>query len=129
MGLSNLEARFLSRKTDAEEISDFLRFATERRRGQLHVPPARERDNRPELVSRNSRTLSLHHQSAPGAHPHQAPEERGRIPAAISRHTRSFGAGKTSRSSALPTAAKFQSRSGGASRLSENLAANGAHGI
>jgi hypothetical protein len=33
-----------------------------------------------------ARTFPLHHQGAPGAHPHQAPEELRRIPATLSRH-------------------------------------------
>src|SRR5208282_5173613 len=123
MGLSNLEACFLSRETSSEKIPEFLRLETECRRSQLHLPPVGERDDRPELDRRNPQPLSFRHQSAPGANPHQAPEERGRIPAALSRYAGSSRARKASRPGALSTPAKFQSRSRGASRVSENPAA------
>src|SRR5258708_31173604 len=92
MGLPDMEARFLSRETCAKEISELLRIETECRRGQLHVPPAGKRDDCPELDRRNPRALSLHHQGAPGSHTYQAPEERGRIPATLSRSTGSLRA-------------------------------------
>src|SRR5271154_6193680 len=112
MGVSNLEARFLSGEARAEKIPEFLRLETERRRSQLHLPPVGKRDDRPELDRRNPRAFPLHHQSPPGAKPHQAPEKRGRIPAALSRHARSSGASKAPRPPALSTPAKLQGRSG-----------------
>src|ERR1700730_8501180 len=76
MGISNMEARLLSRETRAKEISELLRIETECRRSQLHLPPVGKRDDRAELDRRNARPFSLHHQGAPGAHAYQAPEER-----------------------------------------------------
>ncbi len=72
MGVSNLEARFLSGETRAEEISELLRLEAECRRSQLHLPPTGKRDDRPELDRRNARAFSFHDQGAPGAHAHQA---------------------------------------------------------
>src|SRR6202140_3354172 len=60
MGLSDMEARFLSRETCAKEISELLRIETECRRGQLHLPPVGKGDDCPELDRRNARSLSLH---------------------------------------------------------------------
>src|ERR1019366_2969987 len=71
MGLSNMEARFLSGETCTEKISELLRFETECRRSQLHLPPVGKRVDRPELDRRNARAFSLHDQGAPGAHAHQ----------------------------------------------------------
>src|ERR1035437_5283745 len=79
MGLSNMDARFLTGETCAEEISELLRFETECRRCQLHLPPVAKRDDRPELDRRNARAFSLHHQGARGAHAYQAVEDRLRI--------------------------------------------------
>ena len=121
MGLSKLEARLLSRETRAEEIPQLLRHEAECRRGQLHLSPVGERNDHPELDRRNSRALPLHHQSAPGPHAHQAPEGRRRIPEALSRHSRSAGARQASGPDALPASAQFQSRPGGAVRISEHL--------
>src|SRR3981081_1311680 len=123
MGLSNMEARLLSRETGAKEVSELLRIETECCRSQLHFPPVGKRDDRPELDRRNPRAFSLHHQSAPGAHAHQAAEERGRIPTAFSGPPRSSRPRQASRPAALPTPAKFQSGSSRARRLSEKLAA------
>src|SRR5271169_7042613 len=129
MGVSNLEARILSRETSSEKIPEFLRLEPECRRSQLHLPPISERDDRPELDRRNPRPFPFHHQSASGSNPHQAPEERGRIPATLSRHAGSFRACKAPRPGALSTPAKLQSRSGGARRVSRNSAAKCARGI
>src|SRR6266852_6802288 len=86
MGVSNMEARFLSRETCAEEIPELLRFKTKCRRSQLHLPPVDKRDDRTKLDRRNAGAFSLHHQGAPGAHAYQAIEERGRIPTTLRRH-------------------------------------------
>src|SRR5271156_4799781 len=119
MGVSNLEARLLSGEARAEKIPEFLRLETERRRSQLHLPPVGKRDDRPELDRRNPRAFSLHHQGAPGAYPHQAPQERGGIPATLPRHPRSSGARRTPGPAALPTPTQLQSRSASALRISE----------
>src|SRR5208337_160824 len=129
MGVSDLEARFLSGETCAEEISELLRLETECCRSQLHLPPVGERDDRPELDRRNARAFSLHHQGAPGAHAHQALEERGRIPDAFSRHPGSLRTRRTPRPAPLSTTAELQGGSGGAFRVSEKLAAQCARGV
>src|SRR6266849_4539588 len=124
MGVSNMEARFLSGETCAEEISKFLRFETECCRSQLHLPPAGKRDDCPELDRRNAGTFSLHHQGAPGAHAYQAIEERGRIPTTLRRHARRSRTRRTPWSAALSAATEFQSGSSRALRISKKLAAN-----
>ena len=129
MGVSDVEARFLSGETGAEEIPELLRLPTECRRSQLHLPPTGKRNDRPELDRGNARAFSLQHQGAPGAHAHQAPEECGRIPAALSRHTGRIGARRASRPAALSAAAEFQGRSGRALRVPEKSAAKCADGL
>ncbi len=43
MGVSDMEARFLSGKTGPEKVSQLLRLETECRRSQLHFPPTGQR--------------------------------------------------------------------------------------
>src|SRR5260370_710417 len=61
MGLSDMEARFLSGETCAEKISELLRIETECRRSQLPLPPVGKRDDCPELDRRNAGSLPPHH--------------------------------------------------------------------
>src|ERR1035438_10799311 len=91
MGVSNLEARFLSRETRAEEVSEFLCEQVECGGSQLHLPPVGEGNDGPKLARRDAGAFPLHDQSAPGADAHQALEGRGGIPAAFSRYARSAG--------------------------------------
>src|ERR1019366_9444385 len=129
MGLSDMETRFLSGKTRAEEISKLLRIEIEYRRSQLHLSPVGQRDDRTEMDRRNARAFSLHHQGAPGAHAHQATEERGRIPDPLPRYAGGFRARRAAWPAALSVAAEFQSGSGGAFRVSEILAGKCARGV
>src|SRR5436190_13894560 len=54
MGLSQLEARVLSRQTAAEKFPAVLRHATQRRRGEFHLSAIGERNHRSEVDRRNA---------------------------------------------------------------------------
>ncbi len=51
MGVSDVEARFLSRQAGAEKVSGPLRHSTEYRRSQFHLPPTGERNDHSELAA------------------------------------------------------------------------------
>src|SRR5208337_142184 len=129
MGLSDMEARFLSGETCAEKLSELLRFETECRRSQLHLPPMGKTDDRPDVDCRNARAFPLQHQGAPVAHAHQAIAGRAKILDALSRHAESIKARRAAGPVALSVAAEFQSGPGTAFRVSEKLAAKCARGV
>ena len=83
MGLSKLEARFLSGQARAEKVSQSLRHATQHGRGELYFSATGEGDHDPELDPGNARALSSRHQGASGDHAHQTAEGDGRFCSAL----------------------------------------------
>src|SRR5947199_10035052 len=79
MGLSELEARFLSGETGASEISVLLHHAPQYGRGEFHLSAIVERHQRPEMDPRNARQVSLRHKCPPSDHAYSADKESRRI--------------------------------------------------
>src|SRR5579862_2122969 len=73
MGLPELEAGFLSRKTRAGKVSAALFRSVERRRSELYFSPVVERNHRAKVDQRNASNVSLQRESASSHHTYQAP--------------------------------------------------------
>src|SRR5437879_3198172 len=86
MGLPELEAYFLSRKTSSDKIPDALLHPTEHGRSQPNLPPTAERNYGAKMDYPNARAFSLRHQGAPGDHSHQAFEKYRRLRPTFSQH-------------------------------------------
>src|SRR5690348_4632841 len=112
MGLPDMEAGLLSTKAGPKEISRPLCYPVERRRGQLHISTAGQRNNGAELACGNARDISIHYQSASGHHAHQAIEgDRGFL-ASLPRNDRTACSSGETWTSFVPATSQSESRRG-----------------
>src|SRR5215469_3524318 len=129
MGLPELEARILSRKTGAEEIPELLHHSPEYGRGEFHVSAAGEREHDSELARGEPRALPFRSEGSPGHYPHQAAEGNRGLCAAVLVDDRTAGRGGEARSGAVPASTESEGRCRAAEGLSRNITEDGSHGI
>src|SRR5439155_6334242 len=123
MGLSELEARFLSGETGASEISVLLHHATQYGRGEFHLSAIVERHHRPEMDRRNARQVSLRHKGPPSDHAYLAAKENRRIHSEIFKYAGAVGSCRQIRTTAFSVGAKHEGRYRRAERIFVNAAA------
>src|ERR1700676_4093611 len=106
MGLSNMEARFLSAEGGTEEIPESLRDATKHSRSEFYFSSTGQRIDDPELAAKYARALSFRRKGPSGHHSHQAAQGDRRLCAAISGDHRTAGRGGQAGACAVSASAK-----------------------
>src|SRR5487761_248046 len=106
MGVSQLEAGFLSRQAAAEEFSSVLRQPAKYRRSQFYVSSASQGDYRSEMDCRKPGRIPLRSQSSSGHHTYQAVKEDGGFHPPFPQHHRASGPRRETRTATVPTASK-----------------------
>ena len=91
MGLSDLEARFLSAKAGPEEVPESLRDPTQYRRSEFYFPPTGQRIDHSELAPRYATPFSFRRKGPSGHHSHQAAQRDGRLRPTIFGDYRALG--------------------------------------
>src|SRR5947209_3222290 len=125
MGIPELEACFLPRETGSDEISALLRRSAKYGGSKPHFSSASERHHRAKMDHSDSGAFSVRNQGAPGDHAHQATEGSRGVCAALFRHHRTACPFRKTWPSAIPIAAKHESRPQAAGRISGNTSPSG----
>src|SRR6266496_4981907 len=107
VGVSQLEAGFLSRQTGAGQVSGPLCHTAEYGGGQLHLSSIGEGNDHPEMDRSNTRRLPLQRKGPPGHNSSQAAEEHRGIPSTLFADSRTTRPGGQHRANPVSAAAEL----------------------
>src|ERR1700737_1380140 len=126
MGVSELEARFLSRQAGTKKISRPLRHTAQHSRSEFYLSATGERNNHPELDPEYPGAFPLWNKGSPNHHSPKGAEGYRGLPAALSRDHRALSLRAQAWARAVSTTAQPKGRPRSAQRLPGDSAAHGA---